>query len=51
VLPSGGTVYTSAFIDALGRLGIEEASRKALMRTAPDGWLASERIGRRTAGR
>ncbi|GAA4564041.1 PaaX family transcriptional regulator [Planotetraspora kaengkrachanensis] len=49
VLPSGGSAWTSAFIDVLGRLGVEEkASRQALMRTAADGWLASERVGRRT---
>lgn len=49
VLPSGGSAMTSAFIDVLGRLGVEEkASRQALMRTAADGFLASQRQGRRT---
>ncbi|GII30235.1 PaaX family transcriptional regulator [Planotetraspora mira] len=49
VLPSGGSAWTSAFIDVLGRLGVEEkASRQALMRTAADGWLTSRRMGRRT---
>ena len=49
VLPAGGSAWTSAFIDVLGRLGIEEkACRQALMRTAADGWLTSERSGRRT---
>src|SRR5947209_18407635 len=49
VLPNGGSAWTSAFIDVLGRLGVEEkASRQALMRTAGDGWLVSERVGRRT---
>jgi phenylacetic acid degradation operon negative regulatory protein len=49
VLPGGGTAWTSSFIDVLGRLGVEEkATRQALMRTAADGWLQSERIGRRT---
>ncbi|MCT2593123.1 PaaX family transcriptional regulator [Streptomyces sp. N2-109] len=49
VLPSGEPAWTSAFIDVLGRLGVEEkASRQALMRTAADGWLTSERVGRRT---
>jgi phenylacetic acid degradation operon negative regulatory protein len=49
VLPAGRPVLTSAFIDVLGRLGIEEkASRQALMRTAADGWLTSRRDGRRT---
>jgi phenylacetic acid degradation operon negative regulatory protein len=49
VLPTGGSALTAAFIDVLGRLGVEEkATRQALMRTAADGWLASERQGRRT---
>lgn len=49
VLPGGGSAWTSAFIDVLARLGVEEkASRQALMRTASDGWLDSDRIGRRT---
>ncbi|HET6878320.1 MAG TPA: PaaX family transcriptional regulator C-terminal domain-containing protein [Jatrophihabitans sp.] len=52
VLPGGGTAWTSAFIDVLGRLGIEEkATRQALMRTAGDGWLDSVRVGRRTQWR
>jgi phenylacetic acid degradation operon negative regulatory protein len=49
VLPGGGAVWTSTLIDVLGRFGVEEkATRQALMRTAADGWLASERSGRRT---
>jgi phenylacetic acid degradation operon negative regulatory protein len=52
VLPTGETAWTSTFIDVLGRLGVEEkATRQALMRTAADGWLVSERIGRRTMWR
>lgn len=52
VLPSGGSAWTSAFIDVLGRLGVEEkATRQALMRTATGGWLVSERSGRRTSWR
>jgi phenylacetic acid degradation operon negative regulatory protein len=52
VLPAGETAWTSAFIDVLGRLGVEEkATRQALMRTATDGWLSSVRIGRRTMWR
>jgi phenylacetic acid degradation operon negative regulatory protein len=48
-LPSGGSVWTSTIIEVLGRLGVEEkATRQALMRTAADGWLRSERVGRRT---
>lgn len=49
VLPGGRAAWTSAFIDALGRLGVEEkATRQALMRTAADGFLQPERVGRRT---
>ena len=49
VLPGGGSAWTSAFIDVLARLGVEEkASRQALMRTAERGWLRPERLGRRT---
>ena len=49
VLPAGGIGWTSAFIDVLARLGVEEkTTRQALMRTASDSWLASERVGRRT---
>lgn len=52
VLPNGGTAWTSALIDVLRRLDIEEkAARQALMRTAADGWLSAERIGRRTRWR
>jgi phenylacetic acid degradation operon negative regulatory protein len=52
VLPHGRTAWTSAVIDVLGRLGVEEkASRQALMRTAADGWLRAERVGRRTRWR
>jgi phenylacetic acid degradation operon negative regulatory protein len=49
VLPGGGGAPTSAFIDVLGRLDVEEkACRQALGRTAKDGLLAAERQGRRT---
>ncbi len=52
VLPTGGEAWTSAFIDLFGRLGVEEkAARQALMRTAADNWLTSERVGRRTVWR
>jgi phenylacetic acid degradation operon negative regulatory protein len=52
VLPAGGQAWTSAFIDVFGRLGVEEkAARQALMRTAADNWLSSERVGRRTVWR
>ena len=49
VLPHGGSAWTSTVIHTLGRLGVEEkAARQALTRTAADGWLRSERVGRRT---
>ena len=52
VLRTGGEAWTSAFIDVFGRLGVEEkAARQALMRTAADNWLSSERVGRRTVWR
>lgn len=52
VLPAGGSAWTSAFIEVLGRLGIEEkAARQALARTAADGWIRSQRVGRRTRWR
>lgn len=52
VLPAGGSTWTSTIIDVLGRLGVEEkASRQALMRTAADGWLTTQRLGRRTRWR
>ncbi|HKS99098.1 MAG TPA: PaaX family transcriptional regulator C-terminal domain-containing protein [Rugosimonospora sp.] len=48
-LPAGDPTPTAAFIDILGRLGVEEkASRQALMRTAADGLLNTQRQGRRT---
>jgi phenylacetic acid degradation operon negative regulatory protein len=47
VRPARQPVPTSAFIDVLGRLGVEEtASRQALTRAAADGWLVVKRQGR-----
>lgn len=52
VLPTGGQAWTSALIELLGRLGVaEKAGRQALMRAAADGWLAADRVGRRTRWR
>lgn len=52
VLPTSRSAWTSTFIDVLGRLGVEEkATRQALTRTAGDGWLSTERVGRRTSWR
>ncbi len=48
VLPRGEPVWTSTLVTVLGRLGVEEKSaRQALARTAAEGWLVSERTGRR----
>lgn len=52
VLPTGGSAWTSAFIEAFARLGVEEkAIRQALARTGADGWVTPERHGRRTRWR
>jgi phenylacetic acid degradation operon negative regulatory protein len=52
VLPAGRPVWTATFLDALALLGVEEkATRQALARSAAEGWLDSERRGRRTAWR
>ncbi|GAA3798356.1 PaaX family transcriptional regulator C-terminal domain-containing protein [Streptomyces phyllanthi] len=48
VLPKGRPVWTSALVEALATFGVEEKSaRQSLARTAAEGWLASERVGRR----
>jgi phenylacetic acid degradation operon negative regulatory protein len=48
VLPTGGSAWTSVFIEAFSRLGVEEkAIRQALARTGADGWISPERHGRR----
>ncbi|MDN3351249.1 PaaX family transcriptional regulator C-terminal domain-containing protein [Actinomadura sp. DC4] len=47
VLPEDEPVWTSTIVEVLDNLGVEEKSaRQALARTAADGWLASERVGR-----
>lgn len=47
-LPRGRPVWTSTLVDVLGMFGVEEKSaRQALARTAAEGWLVSERVGRR----
>lgn len=52
VLPGDGTAWTSAVLNAFGRMGIEEkATRQALMRTAAAGWTEAEKAGRRTRWR
>ena len=47
VLLRPGAVWTQTIVGVLDGLGVEEkAARQALARTAADGWLASERLGR-----
>ncbi|MFD9890770.1 PaaX family transcriptional regulator C-terminal domain-containing protein [Amycolatopsis sp. NPDC059027] len=47
-LPRGTPVWTSMLVDVLGFLGVEEKSaRQALARSAAEGWIVSERLGRR----
>ncbi len=47
VLPGGGPVWTQALVSALALFDVEDKSaRQALARTAAEGWLASERVGR-----
>ena len=49
VRPTRRQAPTSAFIDVMSRLGIEEtACRQALFRAATDGWLVAKREGRFT---
>jgi phenylacetic acid degradation operon negative regulatory protein len=49
VLPTGGSAWTSAFIETFARLTVEEkAIRQALARTGAAGWIKPERHGRRT---
>ncbi len=48
-LPGREPVWTGTFLGALGALGVEEkAARQALARTATEGLLKAERLGRRT---
>ncbi|MGA6161505.1 PaaX family transcriptional regulator C-terminal domain-containing protein [Amycolatopsis magusensis] len=48
VLPRESPVWTATLVDALALFGIEEKSaRQALARAAGEGWLESERAGRR----
>ncbi|HEX6341019.1 PaaX family transcriptional regulator C-terminal domain-containing protein [Umezawaea sp.] len=48
VLPRRAPVWTSTVVEVLALFGVEEKSaRQALSRTAAEGWLRSERVGRR----
>jgi phenylacetic acid degradation operon negative regulatory protein len=49
VRPTRAVIPTSAFIDVMNRLGVDEmACRQALVRAAADGWLVAHRTGRVT---
>lgn len=48
VLPNERPAWTATLIEVLGKFGIEEKSaRQALARTSAEGWLYTERHGRR----
>ena len=48
VRPSGVPVWTSTLLRVAAGLDVEEkAARQALNRTAADGWIVAERVGRR----
>ncbi|HEY7592740.1 MAG TPA: PaaX family transcriptional regulator C-terminal domain-containing protein [Actinophytocola sp.] len=48
VRPGGKPVWTATLVDVLALFGVEEkAARQALARTAAEGWLRSDRVGRR----
>lgn len=48
VLPADAPVWTSTLVDVLAFFDVEEkAARQALARTAAEGWLRSDRVGRR----
>src|ERR1700740_29090 len=48
VLPRSGEVWQETLVAALAALGYtEQAARQALARSTRDGWLATERRGRR----
>src|SRR6516225_5329348 len=49
VLPRGRPVWTWVLVDTLAGFGVtEKSARQALARTAAEGLLAPERVGRRT---
>ncbi len=49
VLPRGEPVWTGAFVEALGSVGVEEkAARQALARSAGERLIEPSRVGRRT---
>jgi phenylacetic acid degradation operon negative regulatory protein len=49
VMPRGGVVWQESLVAALVALGhTEQTARQAVARSARDGWLSGERVGRRT---
>ena len=47
VLPRGASVWTQTLVSALALFGLaDKSARQALARTAAEGWLSSERVGR-----
>lgn len=49
VLPGRQLVWTSTLIELFAELDVaEKAARQAIMRTADDGWIVGQRIGRET---
>lgn len=52
VLPLDRPVWTSTLVEALAMFEVEEkAARQSLARTAAEGWLSSDRVGRRVRWR
>ena len=52
VLPRGGSAWTQSFVDGLATLGVAERNaRQAIARTAEQGFVESERVGRRARWR
>jgi phenylacetic acid degradation operon negative regulatory protein len=52
VLPRGGVAWTQSLVDGLATLGVAERNaRQAIARTAEQGFLESERVGRRARWR
>lgn len=52
VLHRGGRISTSQLLELMERIGVEAgAVRTALSRLAQDGWIKSERVGRRSSYR
>src|SRR4051794_7194053 len=48
VLPFGKPVWPATLVDVLALFGVEEkAARQALARPAAEGWVRSDRVGRR----